>query len=88
MRSQKHKLKEKELLVNIERLEEKDQYAGLTKDEELSLANSRLEIEHILEQKAQGLWVRSRIKQIYQLKQFLSYSYWLGINLVKCGNER
>ena len=65
-RTKKHKLKEKELLNSIELLEDKHQQRNLTRNEEIQLENSRIELEHMLEHKARGAWVRSRVQHIEQ----------------------
>ena len=74
-KSQNQKLKERELLHNIERLEDRQQLSDLTRDEKELLENSRLELEHILEYKARGFWVRSRISEIEQNEKSNAFFY-------------
>ena len=61
-RSQLRKLKEREILIRIEQLEQKQQSTPLSQQEETTLEEQKQELEIILESKAKGAWIRSRIR--------------------------
>ena len=60
-RSQQKKLKEREILNRIEHLEQIQQSSGLSYKESVELEEHKQELDIILESKAKGAWIRSRI---------------------------
>ena len=65
IKAKQRNLKEKQLLIEIDQLELKqDQQQILTEEEKHTLLLKRQEIDSILQEKAKGAWVRSRIQYI------------------------
>ena len=62
--AKKQKLKEKELLNELNILENRSSEATMSHADQLRQQELKVELSVLLEQKAQGLWIRSRTKQI------------------------
>ena len=63
-RSHQKKLKEREILNRIEHLEQTKQSTNLSQNELKELEEHKQELDIILESKAKGAWIRSRIQYI------------------------
>ena len=58
-------LRERELLLKIEHLDQiQDEQGALTEQEQQNLSTFKQDLEHLLQYKAKGAWVRSRIEYI------------------------